>query len=298
MPNSAPLLIVAGIVVVLLLIQQLLARIARRQQAADTVRGQAAPQGKPLTKELTVIGLDERGINSLRALMKEADTVTLATFLAFNRPRVVELDTYLQKLFEQFRDTTDAVTLDKLPPAPGGMRIGELSATERNLLLNRDPGQARHIDRAFMARFGGHAFLPHFALYSSRESGVTLHVPPFDADRELFETLAKSGIASRGRQIPLQQRLSVLKMQELRQMGKDLKLKQKFTRKADAIEALSQVPGAAVLLSMQYVIDDLFMLNPLDVDPNAIKQEWAWLMACAKLLSSIPTRRAPIADND
>ena len=78
-------------------------------------------------------------------------------------------------------------------------------------------------------------------------------------------------------------------------MGKDLKLAQKFTRKADATEALSQMPGSAVLLSMQYVIDDLFMLNPLDVDPHAIKQEWAWLTAYAKLLGSVSPRRTALS---
>ncbi len=295
MPDTAPLMIIAGALLILLLIQQWLAQVGKRLEAAKLVTKAASPQGKPLLNGLSVMGLDERGISSLRALMKDTDSVALATFFAFNRPTVQELDAYLQHLFEQFHNTADAVTATSLPAPPAGMRIDALSTTERNLLLHRDPHQVRHIDRALMARFGGHTFLAHFTLYNSRDSGVTLHVPPFDADRTLFETLAKSGIASRGRQIPLQQRLSVLKMQELRQMGKDLKLTQKFTRKADAIQALSQQPGAAVLLSMQYVIDDLFMLNPLDVDPHAIEQEWAWLVACAKLLGSIPPRRTALS---
>lgn len=295
MPDTAPLMIIAGTLLVLLLIQQWLLQVGKRAEAAKRAARPAKTGAKPLLNGLSVTGLDDRGISSLRALMKDADSVTLATFLAFNRPTVQELDAYLQRLYEQFHNAADAVTANSLPPPPAGMRIDALSTTERNLLLNRDPRQPRHIDRALMARFGGHAFPTHFTLYNSRDSGVTLHVPPFDADRKLFETLAKSGVASRGRQIPLQQRLSVLKMQELRQMGKDLKLSQKFTRKADAIEALSQKPGAAVLLSMQYVIDDLFMLNPLDVDPHAIEQEWAWLTACAKLLGSIPPRRAALS---
>ncbi len=295
MPDTTPLLIVASTLLILLLIQQLLAQVGKRAESTRLALKTTQPQGIPLINGLSVMGLDERGINSLRALIKDTDSVALTTFLAFNRPTVQELDNYLQHLFEQFRNATDAITAASLPTPPAGMRIDALSTTERNLLLNRDPRQPRHIDRALMARFGGHAFLPHFALYSSRESGVTLHVPPFDTDRTLFETLAKSGIASRGRQIPLQQRLSVLKMQELRQMGKDLKLAQKFTRKADATEALSQMPGSAVLLSMQYVIDDLFILNPLDVDPHAIKQEWAWLTAYAKLLGSVSPRRTTLS---
>ncbi len=295
MPNPVPLLIVAGTVALLLLIQQLLARAAaRRQSAAAAATPASQTQGQPLVEGLNVSGLDERGRDSLRALMKEGEVEALATFLAFNRPRISELDTYLQRLFEQFHAAADAVPIDQFPPLPAGLTVEPLSPTERNLLLSTDPRRQRHIDRQFMALFGGHAFLEHFELYCARETGVTLHVPPFDPVRRHFETLARSGVAAQGRQIPLQQRLSVLKMQELRQMAKDLKLAQKFTRKADATEALSQVPGAAVLLSMQYVIDDLFMLKPLEVDPHAIQQEWAWLSACAHLLASAPPRRASL----
>ena len=295
MLNPMPLFIVAGTLVTLLLIQQLMARATKQAEAGKLVRKKEPPRGKPLHQGLTVIGLDERGINSLRTLTKNADSVALATFLAFNRPKVVELDNYLWRLYDEYHNVTDGVAADSIPKPPAGMRIEALSTTERNLLLSMDPRHQRCIDRAFMARFGGHAFLPHFALYDSHDSGVTLHVPPFDTNRKLFGALAESGVASRGRQIPLQQRLSVLKMQELRQMGKDLKLPQKFTRKVDAIEALSQIPGSAVLLSMQYVIDDLFLLNPLDVDPHAVKQEWAWLMAYAKLLGSSPPKHSALS---
>lgn len=288
MPSALPLFIIAATIGTLMLVQYWLARLAKQAETAKAILQQQPHRGKKLQPGLTVMGLDERGINSLRALIKSNDNTALATFLAFNRPKVIELDNYLWRLFEQFRNASDALTADSLPTPPAGMRMDALSTTERNLLLNVDPRQSRHIDRTFMAHFGGHAFISHFTLYNARKSNVTLHVPPFDADRKIFETLAESGIASRGRLIPLQQRLSVLKMQELRQMGKDLRLAQKFTRKADAIEALSQMPGSAVLLSMHYVIDDLFLLNPLDVDPQAIAQEWGWLEAYAKLLSSIP----------
>lgn len=295
MPNPTPLFIVAGTVAMLLLIQQLLARATKRHQlAVATATPPERPRGHPLVEGLNVVGLDERGVDSLRSLMKAGDIEALATFLAFNRPRIEELQTYLQRLYEQFHEAADAVPVSSFPPLPGSLSAEPLSATERNLLLSLDPRQQRHVDREFMAQFGGHAFLEHFELYCARETGVTLHVPPFDPVRGHFETLARSGVAAQGRQIPLQQRLSVLKMQELRQMAKDLKLTQKFTRKADAAEALSQVPGAAVLLSMQYVIDDLFMLKPLEVDPHAVQQEWGWLSAYAHLLASAPLRRTSL----
>ena len=45
---------------------------------------------------------------------------------------------------------------------------------------------------------------------------------------------------------------------------------------------------------MQYVIDDLFLLKPLSVDPNAIEQEWDFLIAYAKLLTSVASKHVPI----
>ena len=47
---------------------------------------------------------------------------------------------------------------------------------------------------------------------------------------------------------------------------------------------------------MQYVIDDLFMLNHLDLDPKRIEREWAFLTACAKLLTSITAKATPLSE--
>jgi hypothetical protein len=105
-----------------------------------------------------------------------------------------------------------------------------------------------------------------------------------------LEALAKSGIARKGRHIPLEARLTVLKMSQLRQMAKDLNLDKKFSRKQDAAKILADVPGAAVLLSMQYVVDDLFILNPINEDIEQIKSEWAFLRAYAKLLSGLKSK--------
>jgi hypothetical protein len=86
----------------------------------------------------------------------------------------------------------------------------------------------------------------------------------------------------------------VLKMSQLRQMCKDLNHDTKYSRKQDATEALAQIPGAAVLLSMSYVVDDLFALTPIKNEIYDIKREWNYLSAYAKLLiSRMNTNTAP-----
>jgi len=304
-----PLIILLGTILALLAVQQLLVRVQPRpggpapdaeavgtanpEQKAPATKSAPVPpptprrRGRSLLKSLSVVGLDERGVEQMRTLMRKGDTEGLATFLAFNRPGVVELDTYIAQL-------RDATTGDDegedapadLPTPPAGILHDALSDAEWERLLAFPAKTQRLITRQFMSRFGGHAFREPFRVYTRREKQVALHVPPIDKDRATFEILAESGMARRGRHIPLAQRLTVLKMSQLRQMARDLRLDRKFKRKSEATEQLAATPGAAVLLSMQYVVDDLFLLLPMDEDPQLIEQEWDYLFAYAKLLSA------------
>ena len=283
MQNPAPLLIVMGAILALLAVQRILSR--SHPSEPQTVPAQPAPppprpRGRILVKGLTVTGLDERAISQLKKLITGNDVAALSTFLAFNRPGFIELNDFIKQT--QSASTESA----KLTP-PADLRLAALTPSERESLLSPATSSSRLINREFMSRFGGHDFSTYFAHYAAREPGVTLHVPPFDPDRKIMEALAKSGMARKGRHIPLAQRLTVLKMSQLRQMAKDLNLDKKFSRKQDATEILADIPGAAVLLSMQYVVDDLFALNPIKEDREEIKREWAHLTAYAKLLGTL-----------
>lgn len=271
----------------------------------------AIPRGRSLVPGLSVAGLDDRGLSSLRALIKKGDITPLTTFLAFNRPNILELDDYLNNIRRAFKATLSAAPktfsgeeLEALAsefqpePAPAGMHFEWLTKAEQCQALVFDPRTQRFINRDLMARFGGHDFYKHFPRYCELEKATTLHVPPFDPDRPTFEALTESGIAEKGRQIPLPQRLMVLKMNELRQMAKDLNYDQKFTRKLDATEDLAKRPGAAVLLSMQYVIDDLFYLKTIQEDTDKIQHEWTYLSACARLLASSANQRRTLEQTD
>ncbi len=242
------------------------------------------PRGRKLTGELSVTGLDERGVDSLKTLIGKKDIDATTTFLAFNRPGFVEIDACLSQQYRQGKS-------EATPPSPAQTLLAKLleplTKTERKLLAEFNPKSTRLISRDLMSRFGGHEFSIYFSHYAARPQSVTLHVPPFDPDRKILEDLAKSRIARKGRHIPLNTRLTVLKMSQLRQMAKDLNLDKKFTRKQAAAETLATVPGAAVLLSMQYVIDDLFMLMPIKEDIVLVKHEWSYLQAYAKMLNGL-----------
>lgn len=285
MLNAAPLLIVMGAILALLAVQRLLSRVTPPDQ--HTEPPQAAPpappprpRGRPLAEGLSVSGLDDRAIEQLKQLIGQNDVGALTAFLAFNRPGFIELNEFIVQAQASPAEKGNI-------PLPAGLRLAALTEGEQRDLLSAPGGSPRLITRELMSRFGGHSFALFFAHYAAREPSITLHVPPFDPDRKIMESLAQSGIARKGRHIPLAQRLTVLKMSQLRQMAKDLNLDKKFTRKQEATETLADVPGAAVLLSMQYVIDDLFALNPIKEDPVQIKQEWDHLTAYAKLLGTL-----------
>ncbi len=308
MINPEPLIIIMGAIITLLAVQKLLTRMGSRIDAQERVPAppQQPPQRLELTTALSVTGLDDRGIEHLKKLIKEKEIAALTTFLAFNRPSVMELDLYLQlartQLLASLPEAANKIppkTLSALvakytpPPPPAKIQFASLSAEERQLILMFNPKSRYLITREFMSQFGGHSFISHFKHYCARDKSIALHVPPFDPDRKALETLAKSGIANKGRHIPLSQRLTVLKMSQLRQMAKDLNYDKKFNRKQEATEVLAIIPGAAVLLSMQYVVDDLFVLKPLNEDIQQVKAELAYLTAYAKLLISTSTKSTP-----
>ncbi len=291
MISPAPLLIVLGTILALLAVQRLLSRAEPQNHAPPASPIPSRPRGRPLLKGLSVTGLDERGVEQLQVLITQGDIMALATFLAFNRPGFVELDQFLAQLQKPdhqqatlSKDTTAGIA-EK--PAPAGLRLSTLTPHARQQLHAYKIKSPRLITRELMSRFGGHEFSNYFAHYAAREHTVTLHVTPFDPDRKIMEALAKSGIARKGRLIPLAQRLTALKMSQLRQMAKDLNLNKKFNRKDEATTFLADVPGSAVLLSMQYVVDDLFALKPIEEDCNQINREWAFLVAYAELLVTL-----------
>ncbi len=325
MTNPYPLLIIMGTIVVLVAIQRALTKIegapikqqdrtkqpcgAAQKQPKETVSPPPSkPRGITLFPGLSVIGLDERGAEHLKSLISKGDGAILAAYLAIHRPGILELDQYLVQLRTAFNtampDVANRTSTQNIrntlkiftpPKPPAGIHFELLSKAEHEEIVTFDPKSQRLVTRDLMAQFGGQKFSKYFEYYCTHNISVTTHIPPLDPDRPTMETLAESGVANKGRHIPLATRLTVLKMNQLRQMSKDLNQTTKFTRKQDATKALAQIPGSAVLLSMSYVVDDLFALNPIKNETYDIKREWNYLSAYAKLLiSRMNSNTAPI----
>ena len=302
MINPYPLLIIMGTIVCLVAIQRLLTNIEMRPAATpnlDIPPVSLKPRGLLLFPGLSVIGLDERGVDQLKSLVSGAEITTLTAFLANHRPGIMELDEYLNELRGSFNkalpDSGNKVSTKNIrntlktftpPKPPAGIHFKFLSESEYEACLMFNPQSQRLVTRELMAQFGGQKFGEHFEYYCTKNKSVAMNIPPLDPDRAIIETLAESGVANKGRHIPLATRLTVLKMNQIRQMCKDLSHDGKYTRKQDATEALAKIPGAAVLLSMSYVVDDLFALNPVKDEIYDIKREWNYLSAYAKLLIS------------
>ena len=302
MTNPYPLLIIMGTIVCLVAIQRFLTKIEAQPAATQNLDIPPAPQkprGLRLFPGLSVIGLDERGVEQLKSLIKKREITSLTAFLASHRPGIIELDEYLKELRASFNkalpDSGNRVSTDNIrntlktfatPQPPAGIHFKLLSESEYEACLMFNPQSQRLVTRELMAKFGGRKFGEHFEYYCTKNKSVAMNIPPLDPDRPIIETLAASGIANKGRHIPLATRLTVLKMNQIRQMCKDLNHDAKYTRKQDATEALAKIPGAAVLLSMSYIVDDLFALNPINDEIYDIKREWNYLSAYAKLLIS------------
>lgn len=291
-----------GTIVALVTIQRALIKIdepSEKKQKKSTSPPSTKSRGIPLFPGLTVIGLDERGTENLKSLIRKGDSTALAVFLASHRPGIPELDEYLKQLRKAFDDALpdvanktgkkniqSAIKTFSIPTPPAGINFKLLDIHEYEESMTFDPNSQRLVTRDLMAQFGGHSFDKCFKYFCAHDKSVTMSIPSLNPDRQIIETLVESGVANKGRQIPLPIRLTVLKMNQLRQMCKDLNHETKFTRKQDATEALAKIPGSAVLLSMQYVVDDLFALNPIDNETSDIKREWNFLSAYAKLLIS------------
>jgi len=188
--NPVPLLIVMGTILTLLAVQRWLIHIgsprnknlhkenippkpkkASAQPPTITQSDQKSPRqhGRKLTEGLFVTGLDERGIDSLKVVIDKKETDAISTFLAFNRPSFVEIDTYLaqqrrQRENEAPPSSTQALPIKLLEP---------LTKTERKLLIEFNPKSTRLISRDLMSRFGGHEFGIYFGHYAARPQSVT-----------------------------------------------------------------------------------------------------------------------------
>lgn len=246
-----------------------------------------------------IVGLDKNQENEFTAIFEHGDERAMTKFLAYFKPRLVEIDTYLEESRKQFinnlgKSLSNASEIEKIAAAnrvllsdqPAPYNFNLLTKSQIRTLLEINPQQRSLLNHELIEKLGAEEFLENFESLEqlSRERAIVLHVPNNDNRRALLELLAKSGIVRRGRKIPLRERLSVLQLQQLNDMAKELKLEQTFKTREHATQTLSEIPGAAILLAMIYTIDDLFLIDPNILDTKAINKELSVYASYAKLL--------------
>ena len=257
------------------------------------------PQGKLLAEGLHIADMSNVLIKEFQEIITRQDDKELIYFLARYQPAIIELNQYLSDLRSQYftildkpsnlaseADKINAVNEIQLDTPPPSIDIDTINKHELRTLVEKNLNSIYLITAEFMDRFGGKDFMENFQVYTqlSSQQSVTIHARPDHQNRAHLETFVENGIALQGRKIPLKERLAVLNFNQLKEMAVDLKLTEEFNDKSAVAEALAQMPGSAVHLSMIYEPDDIFYIEADPVDAQTVDEEWELLNAYSKLI--------------
>ena len=283
MEDFIPLIIV---VVTVVLLWAFGSYVSKLSQGLKLVSPPAAsiPQGKMFADGLHITEMSNVLIKELQDAIKNQDETELVYLLARYRPNFIEIEAYLDKLRSQYFTllekpsnlATEAEKITKvneiqLDSATACIDINALNKAELRSLVEKNLKTSNLINSDFMERFGGKDFMDIFQVYTQLvgQESVTIHARADHQYRRQLEAIVETGIALQGRKIPLKERLEVLNFNQLKEMATDLKLETEFTTKSDAAEALAQMPGSAVHLSMIYESDDIFYIKAESCDAKS-----------------------------
>lgn len=310
MYDLKPLFLVGLSIVSLWLMGKGFARAAKRITNKQSLRRRAQILKKTsieILPGLHVGGLDEKFSEELLALINKKNELKTAIFLAIHRPIFYELEDLIDKLRDQYAflvgvNADEASEFDKIsaanslqiPHHPQAFRFHKLNRSELRMLYEYDCDMPPVIDKGLIEKFGGLLFLENFIMYDHLclEVPAVFHIPKDNELRRLFETFTKTGLALQGNDISLQDRLHVLNLEQLQAMAKEVNLERECQSKADAAEALAELPDTAALLTSKYPLEELYLLVDEPRDVQKVEREWAVLSLYAKLLCSEPDNQA------
>jgi hypothetical protein len=316
MLSVKPLVLVVSALVVLWVIGKFVARAAKRRTNVQTLKRRAQILKRTsleLQLGLNVGGLNEETLEELKKDIGKRDELTVSLFLATHRPIFFEIEDLIEKLREQYVfligsapdeasefDKISAANSVQIPSHPQAFRFHRLSKNELRLLYDYDPDKPYIITEELIEKFGGFLFMENLIMYDHlcREQPAIFHIPEGSEIQRLFQTFEKSGIAVHGKKIELKDRLHVLNLQQLQDMAKEVKLERAFNDKNEAVQALSAVPSASVLLATIYPTSELYLLHSENLDVKAVEKEWMILNIYAKLLTApLPKSAAETPDD-
>ena len=145
-----------------------------------------------------------------------------------------------------------------LPPVEDGKETAYSAAEDIAFERNEAP-----LTRDVILRFGGRGFLFNLRMWeaATRSGPACRVVPPDDHYRKRMETLAQTGVATRGQSVPLEMRLLALPMATLRQGAKELGAGGLRDRTSGAA-LLAKCAGAEAWVAGRLNVEDLFLLRP------------------------------------
>ena len=297
MLEQIPLIIVIATVLALWGLGVYLSKLSEGLSPLSTVA--ARPMGKIFADGLHIEELSNVLVKKAQDSISQQDEKELIYFLARYRPRFIELEEYLADLRSQYfaglgkpsnlaseADKINAVNNLQLDAAPSCIDMSAINTAELRYLVEKNLKSSHVINNEFLERFGGAEFYDNFQVYTQlcNQQDTTIHAKPDNQYRQQLEALVQTGVALQGRKIPLKERLEVLSFSQLKEMATELKVNKQFADKSEISEALAQMPGSAVHLSMIYESDDIFYIKAEQTDAQSIEDEWQMLNAYAKLL--------------
>ncbi len=137
------------------------------------------------------------------------------------------------------------------------------------------------LTRELMDRFGGKGgFIFNLRMWgaTTRNGPCCGYVPPDDYYRWRFDVLAKTGVAIRGADVPVEERLRGLPLKELREAAAELGVG-KVRARAQAAQLLASRTGVEAWLAARYKIEDFFLLRPEEWSYMELERVWH---ACEK----------------
>lgn len=304
-----PLFLVALSLVILWLVGKGLARAAKRISNVQSLKRRAQILKKSsveILPGLHVGGLDDKLTKELSLLIEKRNELKVAIFLALHRPIFYEIEDLIDKLREQFiflvgANVDEASEFDKIsaanslqiPQHPQVFRVKNVNRSELRMLYEFDPDTLPLIDKTFIEKFGGLLFMENFIMYDHLclQQPAIFHIPEDNELRRLFTTFVKTGLAIHGKDIPLEDRLHILNLEQLQELAAEAKLKREFKSKKEAIDALSATPSSSVLLATVYPTTELFLLKDEEREVRRIEREWGVLNLYARLLCTTETEQ-------
>jgi len=223
----------------------------------------------------------------IKALSDKKDELGLALLCAVYQPTIDQLSALSRAspnppLINYETQPNNALAHYAIPTAHTSL----MNSQDLQSIRAHEKKTHKLINKDFIKRFGDLFFMENFIMYEHlcRVGNKVFYIPPNNELRKLFEMFSTTGVALRGKSIPIGERLRILDQTELQTIANNLRLDRTFNTLDQAISILAKQPQTPVHLAQRYHSEDLFLLKQENWDITAIEEEWCAYNVYAKIL--------------